>query len=233
VTRPPKIIAPPARWRKPTPLPLPIETRRLLIRAQRTEDAHACFKVVDRHREALSEWLAWPRSDHTDEARSRATLARFEAEAHNPDGRCVMMFIFERDTGALLGGIGLNDFDHAAHATTLGYWVSPERRGEGLCTEACAAVISSAFTPQARGGWGLRRISLTCDERNTASRRIPEKLGMRLEARRREDVWADRGDGWRTTLEFATLSREWDHANARAKPGTAWAGEPFRQNPPA
>ena len=219
-----RVVERPGLWENPLPLPVPIETGRLVMRPWRLEDASEVFGVVDGHRAAMVRWLSWPDTDCVDEATCRRKLGGFAAEAAHPSGGMVLLGLFGREGGGLIGGIGLNAFDRVAHAAEIGYWVRPDRWGEGLATEACGCLVSSALRGGGEGGFGLRRVFVRCDERNAGSRRVPEKLGMRLEARRVDDAWADSGDGWRTTLEFAVLAGEWDFGSGRARAGVADCG---------
>jgi len=219
-----RVIERPAAWENPLPLPVPIATVRLVMRPWRVEDAAEVFGVIEGHRAAMRRWLSWPDTDCADESTCRRKLAGFGAEAAHPSGGAVLLGVFERDGGGLIGGIGLNGFDRGAHAVEIGYWVRPDRWGEGLATEACGGLVSSALRRVVDGGFGLRRVFVRCDERNMGSRRVAEKLGMRLEARRECDAWADSVDGWRTTLEFGVLAGEWDFGSDRALPGVSGSG---------
>lgn len=76
-------------------------------------------------------------------------------------------------SGALLGFCGLRRIEGSAEVEIL-YSVAPARWGDGLATEAAAAVLRHAF-----GAVGLRRVFGGIDAPNVASRRVLEKLGMR------------------------------------------------------
>jgi RimJ/RimL family protein N-acetyltransferase len=81
----------------------------------------------------------------------------------------------DRETGEPVGRIGLSY--HRAwphHDPEVGWWIAPERWGEGLATEAGAAAIEHAFGPL-----GFRRVISICVEDNVPSRRVMEKLGLR------------------------------------------------------
>ncbi|MNJ04768.1 hypothetical protein D3C73_1656790 [compost metagenome] len=56
-------------------------------------------------------------------------------------------------------------------------------------------------------GLGLHRIAARIDERNTASARVAERLGLRREARFVEGSWF-KGE-WTTLLVYGILDREW------------------------
>jgi ribosomal-protein-serine acetyltransferase len=54
----------------------------------------------------------------------------------------------------------------------IGYWVHPEHAGRGLATAAAAALTEAAF-----GLPGIERVEIIHDLNNTASARVPAKLG--------------------------------------------------------
>jgi RimJ/RimL family protein N-acetyltransferase len=78
----------------------------------------------------------------------------------------------------------------------------PEHSGRGYATEAAQAILRLAFD-----GIGLHRVMARLDERNDASARVCQRLGMRQEARLVENEWL-KGE-WTNELDFAILDREW------------------------
>lgn len=80
-----------------------------------------------------------------------------------------------RESGELLGAIGL--VINAAHRRAeLGYWIGKPHWGRGYATEAGRAVIRHGFEDL-----GLARIAAHHFQRNPASGRILQKLGMKPE----------------------------------------------------
>jgi RimJ/RimL family protein N-acetyltransferase len=83
----------------------------------------------------------------------------------------------------------------------IGYAVHPDVGGRGLATEAARAALRLAFTT-----YGFHRVYARIDDENTASVRVAERLGMRLEAHLLEN---DLRDGeWAGELVYALLDRE-------------------------
>ncbi|RSS83306.1 GNAT family N-acetyltransferase [Streptomyces sp. WAC06614] len=82
-------------------------------------------------------------------------------------------------------------------------WLSPAAQGTGINTEAKLLMLRHAFET-----WGVRRISLRADARNTRSRVAMEKLGFTSEGVRRAH---SRGlDGVvRSTAFYSILDEEW------------------------
>lgn len=94
-------------------------------------------------------------------------------------------------------------------------WTSPEHRqgevgfafatgfqGRGYATEAAEAMLTLAFRDL-----GLHRVFGRCDPRNSASAKVLERLGMRLEAHfRQNEIF--KGE-WGDELYYAILEDEW------------------------
>ncbi|MEU8618922.1 GNAT family protein [Streptomyces sp. NPDC048623] len=82
-------------------------------------------------------------------------------------------------------------------------WIAGEARGTGVNTEAKYLMLRHAFE-----SWGLRRISMRADARNTRSRVAIERLGATCEGVRRAH---SRGlDGVvRDTAFYSILDEEW------------------------
>jgi len=103
------------------------------------------------------------------------------------EGRGVEFAVTDRESGELIGSIGLRiDRDHA-HAE-LGYWIGKPHWGRGYATEAGRAVIDYGFRELS-----LRRIHAHHMAHNPPSGRVLEKLGMKPEGVLREHVfkWGD------------------------------------------
>ena len=78
--------------------------------------------------------------------------------------------ILSRDESEVVGGTGLHK-RHGADAFEIGYWIRQSRAGEGLATEASAALTKVAFEL-----CGVDRVEIRTDPANAASRRVPSKL---------------------------------------------------------
>jgi ribosomal-protein-serine acetyltransferase len=139
-------------------------------------------------------WLPAAPSLADAENRIRAGLGRL-AEGSGFDGG-----IFER--GVLVGFAGLFRIDPGQQSGEIGYWIDRASEGRGLVTRACRALVDYGFTEL-----GLHRIELHCGATNSRSQAVAERLGFRLEGRRRE---ADRvGDHWDDFLVYGLLAGEW------------------------
>jgi ribosomal-protein-alanine N-acetyltransferase len=100
------------------------------------------------------------------------------AEAYEA-GRQVVFAITLRDTGELVGSVGLTLVPEHRHAE-MGYWIGKPFWGRGYATEAAQRVVRFGFVEL-----DLHRVQAHCFARNGASRRVLEKAGLRYEGRRR------------------------------------------------
>ena len=93
-------------------------------------------------------------------------------------------------TDSVLGNVALFDFEDEPDDVTaqVGYWSHPDGRGRGVMTTALRAMTDWAMRPAADGGLGVRRLYLLTSHRNTASRRLAERVGF-------EHVGTERASG--------------------------------------
>jgi RimJ/RimL family protein N-acetyltransferase len=97
-------------------------------------------------------------------------------------GKGLTLAIVERDSGRLIGSIGLAGMV-AGHQGELGWWIGSADWNRGYCTEAARLLVKHAFFTL-----GLARIHACHLSRNPASGRVMHKLGMHHEGTRRGHV---------------------------------------------
>jgi RimJ/RimL family protein N-acetyltransferase len=220
-----RFVTDPNPWKAPRPLPAEAVTPRAVVRLYRKGDGPALYAAIDRSREALQPEMVWTFTNHHDVDDSIHFVEHCRRAAEAEDCLDFPMGIFDRETGEVIGGTGLHRIRPGRREGEIGYWISGHLHGRGLCTEAIGALMTCAFTPASEGGWGFRRIVITNSEHNVASRRVCEKLGLRLEMRMRKERWFGPPGveaGYVDTRGYAVLAEEWDAAAHRAKPGIGW-----------
>ncbi len=200
----------PALWSPPVPLPDGLLAGDLRLLFWRAGDAAPMLAAIESGRDRLLPWLPWAASDNrtVDECAAAIERMRVNRERREPPADDFALGIFDAASGEPLGGTGLHNINARWHEAETGYWVRPDRHGQGICTRAVASLLTWAFTEQALGGWGLRRVHIRCAGRNLASQRVPRKLGLREEARLVQARWVD-GLGWDDTLVWGVLADEW------------------------
>ncbi|MEW2326250.1 GNAT family protein [Micromonospora chersina] len=93
--------------------------------------------------------------------------------AGNPDQPHGHRLIVERETGLLVGGIGLK-WPPTEGAVEFGYGLVASRRCRGYATEAVRALVAHARTLP-----GVTLVYATVDPANVPSVRVLEKAGLR------------------------------------------------------
>ena len=159
-------------------VPMPIITPRLILRAPAAGDGAAINDAKAESFAALNKWMAWAKTMSTideDEAVAREAAAKFIMRDD------LMMLIFERDTGRLVGGSGLTRFDWDKRHFEIGYWVRTSNHGKGYATEVTNALLRYAFN-----ALSARRVEITHADGNDASEAVIRKLGFVKEGVRRE-----------------------------------------------
>jgi RimJ/RimL family protein N-acetyltransferase len=116
-----------------------------------------------------------------------------QQQSERPRRKFQFAITFPND-GRVIGNCGIrrkpeNDWD-----ADIGYELSPEYWNRGYATEAALAVVNFGFQTLR-----LHRISAWCIAANTASARVLEKVGLRLEGRLRENEYF-KGRWWDTLL---------------------------------
>ncbi|HJU36687.1 MAG TPA: GNAT family N-acetyltransferase [Gaiellaceae bacterium] len=176
----------------------PLETGRLTLRPFVADDFEALHAMrsdgeVARYLygEALSE----------DETRDLLTT-KMATSAWTREGDWLTVAVVERASGVTVGDLSLHWVSERDRTAEVGFIFDPRRQGEGFATEAARALVDWAFTAA-----GFHRVIGRTEARNTASARVLEKLGMRLEAHLVENEWV-KGE-WQSELVYAILDREW------------------------
>jgi RimJ/RimL family protein N-acetyltransferase len=197
-------------WTPPDPLPLCIESERLIIRAYTQDDVTELREVVEKSREALTPWLPWCQTAHLDPESSLAEVMQWRMELRDLDKlNRIILGVYLKDTGELVGGSGIHDIRRDTASCETGYWASVDHRRKGYIEEACRRTISWALAPQSEQGMGLGRVRIYTSEQNTASTALVQKLDVTHEVTQRQDYFVN-GYGCTTRLGWGVLSSEWD-----------------------
>jgi len=118
--------------------------------------------------------------------------AMFEA------GEGAVFAIELRREATLIGCVGLG-CDPENQNAELGYWIGVPYWNRGYATEAALMVVAFGFA-----ALGLHRIKSSYFGSNPASGRVMEKIGMRYEGCRREQLFKE-GRGFEDVVEYGIL----------------------------
>ena len=190
------------RLRSLKSIPLPLTTPRLILREFREQD----FDDIHHYgsQPDVVRFMIW--GPNTEEETREFLDRKLAKQAARPraDVSVAAELIAK---GRVMGALELRILDPASRTGEFGYCFGREHWNQGYATEAAGALIRVGFETL-----GLRRITANCDQRNTGSWRVMEKLGMRREGAFRQDVRARRG--WRDSYLYAVLASEWRARNA-------------------
>ena len=159
-------------------------TARLRLRRSRPEDA----RIIAAYRSdpEVHRYQGW---DRIDEAGVRAEIEHMAGRAPGQPGGWVQFTVEERDTGRLVGDVGLSPADGEPGVIKIGYTIAPEFQGLGYATEAVAALVDYAFDRL-----GADVVRAYASALNVPSHRVAEKVGMRLverfQGRHNGETWS-------------------------------------------
>lgn len=150
--------------------PYRIETERLVVRCWEPRDAPLLKDAVDSSLDHLRRWMPWAHDDPQPLPAKVELLRMFRG--HFDLGQDFVYGIFSADESEAVGGTGLHRRSFEG-VLEIGYWIRASRVGEGLATEATAAVARVGFEVAEAS-----RIEIRVDPGNAASLAIPRKLGF-------------------------------------------------------
>ncbi len=147
-----------------------LETRRLWLRWPMARDAEAVSRLAgDPAVAGMTARIPTPLPLHEAEA------FVIRARAANAAGEALVMAVCRRTAPAHLIGVVAVENRPEGRAPHLGYWLGRPFWGEGLMSEAAAALVDATFAYA--GGQALVSAAMIG---NTASRRVLEKCGFHL-----------------------------------------------------
>lgn len=139
----------------------------ILLRAQ---DASPLWAFETAHRQYFESWInARDASFYTPEGFDQALQTALRSQANDQAYHYVIW-----EGGELVGRINLTQVKRQHfHSASLGYRIAPTHGGQGLASEAVAAVMQKAFHTH-----GLQRLEATARPENPASVRVLLKNGF-------------------------------------------------------
>lgn len=151
-----------------------IETERCIIRCYEPQDTAQVHEAIHISLEHLRPWLPWIAQEPKSLSQRADLIRRFRGQFDL--GMDYVFAIFEKNSNILIGSSGLHT-RIGKNAREIGYWIHALYTGKGYATEVVSALIRVGFDIEE-----LSRIEIHCDTQNLASRKIPEKLGFKLES---------------------------------------------------
>lgn len=151
------------------------------VRRFQPTDASSFYTAVRESIDALTYWMPWCSNDYSlsdAEAWMQTTSDMWATGAEYPMG------IFDANTGAVIGGTGVNHINRAYRIGNIGYWVSTQLTGQGIARFAAHQSANFGFKEL-----GLTRLEIVVLTHNKASQRVAEGIGAKLECEARNRLY--------------------------------------------
>lgn len=177
----------------------PIVSQRLSLAPLEMSDAQELWEVVNTCRAWLTPWLPWVPFQKSAES----SLRFVEASVADWDsGRALRFTIRDRQTGRLLGVVGLEACIEMHRSCELGYWLRQDASRHGFMTEAAMLCVDFGFRTL-----GMHRVRVAAATGNHPSLRVIGRLGFHFEGIARHAEWCD--GRWLDHAVFSLLEHEW------------------------
>lgn len=175
---------------------LPILTSRLSLRLVEFRDVPRLLRYVN------DPVVFRPIATRHDPFRKKDEIAFVRNSRRSASrGEKLNLSITLKESGELIGGVGLEIRDWENGRGWIGYWLRPEFWHQAFASEAASAMCELAFERL-----HLHRIDAAVFDFNPRSMRLLRRLGFRKEGGRREVVY--RAGRWHSETEFGLLSSE-------------------------
>lgn len=183
--------------------PLRLYGRRVMMRPLASNDFEAWSEIRRRNEGWLVPWEPQRNPTHPDPVRDRGVfLARCSARDRDRAADTAYpfgVFVDQR----LIGEINLNSVVRGAlQSGTVGYWIDRDRAGRGYTAEGVVVLARFAFEQLM-----LHRLEICIVPRNTNSRRVMDKLGIRCEGL--AERFLEIAGVWEDHLRYAMTVEEW------------------------
>ena len=193
-------------------LPPVLEGRRVFLRPLGSADFRQWQEVRRRCNDWLTKWEPAPSPgapDVVDDPRAfTARCGARERERQLGTGYGFGIFV----DGRFAGEINVSNVVRGAtQSCTVGYWIDQAQAGHGYVPEALVLILRFAFEELQ-----LHRVEVGIIPRNTASRRVVEKLAIREEGLAQRFLQIN--NRWEDHIRYAMTAEEWaDRADELVK----------------
>ena len=178
-----------------------LTSERLVLRRFQPDDLDAF--VAYRSDPEIARYQSWEAPYPPSQARQFLQ----ELATIHPDtpGEWFQFAVALRTTDQLIGDCAAHVPADDPRQAEIGFTLAPEHHGHGYATEAVRRLLHYLLIER-----GKHRVSATCDDRNTRSAALLERVGMRREGHLLQSTWS-KGE-WTNDLLYAVLHHEWSPA---------------------
>jgi RimJ/RimL family protein N-acetyltransferase len=175
-----------------------LETDRLIIRRPERSDAEElAAKINDEKIAATTLLIPYPYT--TDDA----YVWIDGIKTREGDGPARSFCFFDKETGELIGGIGLSGVHRTHKHAEIGYWCAVKFWNRGYTSEAVKCVVDYGFRVLE-----VNRIYAHCFQRNIASAEVMKKAGMKYEGSARGEFF--KNGKFEDTFWYAIIREDWE-----------------------
>ncbi len=168
----------------------------LMLKAPRPQDAEMVFKIIDRQRKYLGQWLSWVSRQFSVED-TRHFIG--QSLKFNQGGQQLVCFIWFQ--GNIVGSLSLVRIVKAHKKAEIGYWIDQNWQGLGIVSKCCRRMIAYSFEELS-----LNKLVIKVSSENEASKAVAKRLGFTLEGILREDVWMN--NKWQNKEIYGLLKKD-------------------------
>lgn len=149
---------------------LPVEGDAVTLRSLSVDDAEELYELVCSNRKYLSEFLPFPaKTKEVADSLGFIKMTIDQREYGSAYGFGIMK------NGRVIGHTTLMHIGEKERLPEIGYWIAESESGKGIVSHTTKALTDFGLEVL-----GLPKIVIKADPKNTASNRIPEKLGYKL-----------------------------------------------------
>ncbi len=175
----------------------PIETSRLILRS--FQDADLSPFLAYRNDPEVARYQSW---DSLSLARAQAFVQEQRGLTPGVPGEWFHFAVTLRDTGQLIGDVGLNVLVQDVRQAQVGVTFDRAFQGQGFATEAVTSVLDYAFI-----NLDLHRVIAVVDVLNTVAVALLERVSLRREGHFIKNTWFK--GRWADEYLYALLQAEW------------------------
>jgi ribosomal-protein-alanine N-acetyltransferase len=180
---------------------------RVMLRMPVASDYREWAKLRGESRAFLEPWEPSWAPDELEKPAWRYRFKRYREDFSR--GTAIAFFIFDRKSGALLGGVTLGNIRHGVSKSGhVGYWIGEKHAGQGYMVEALRLLARHAFE-----NMRLHRIEAACIPGNRRSIRVLEKAGFTREGLLRSYLKIN--GGWQDHYLYALIADDLRNVTAR------------------
>ncbi len=178
-----------------------LETNRLILREWQSKDIEDLVEGLNNIE--VSRWLAYIPCPYT-ERDAKEWISFCISNAENDKRKSYQFAIELKDVNKVIGGTSLDNINAIQGTAGGGIWINEKYHGQGFGMEAFNKRIDFAFN-----NLKLRRLDNGFFEGNKSSSKMQEKLGYKIEGKRRKGFLCLADGQHKDEIITGLLKEEW------------------------